>query len=101
VNPTKVVRERVKLLTDLPNIGKSLAADLQLLGIHAPAQLAKRDPFAMYEALCEKTGVRQDPCVLDVFISVTRFIDGEPPAAWWTFTELRKKMLRAQGDAPR
>jgi hypothetical protein len=101
VNPTKVIRERVVVLTDLPNIGKSLAADLRLLGIDSPAQLAKRDPFAMYETLSEKTGVRQDPCVLDVFISITRFIDGEPPAAWWTFTEFRKKMLRARGDAPR
>jgi len=33
MNPSKVVRENIKHLTDLPNIGKTGAADLKLLGI--------------------------------------------------------------------
>jgi hypothetical protein len=42
-----------------------------------------------------KTGVRHDPCVLDVFMSITRFMDGEDPKAWWDYTPERKRM---QGD---
>ncbi len=101
MNPTKVVREAVVLLTDLPNVGKSLAADLQLIGVQTPAQLRGRDPYVMYDALCEKTGERHDPCVIDVFISVTRFMNGEPPVAWWQFTDERKKALARSASAPR
>jgi hypothetical protein len=39
MNPSKVERNRMKLLTDLPNSGKAMAADLQLLGIREPSQL--------------------------------------------------------------
>ena len=94
MNPSKVVREEVVLLTHLPNIGPSLAGDLQLIGIQTPAELTGRDPYALFETLCEITQQRHDPCVLDVFISVTRFMNGEPPAVWWQFTEERKKTLR-------
>jgi hypothetical protein len=95
MNPEKVARNRVKQLTDLPNIGKAMAEDLRMLGIVEPAQLVGRDPFAMYASLCEKTASRQDPCVIDVFISITRFMNGEDPRPWWAFTEERKQILGA------
>lgn len=104
MNPSKVVREKVVLLTHLPNVGPSLAGDLQMIGIQTPAELKGRDPYALFEALCEVTQQRHDRCVLDVFISVTRFMNGEPPAVWWQFTEERKQTLQRlhhQGDAPR
>jgi Pathogenicity locus len=93
MHPDKVVRSRLRRLTDLPNIGKASAADLELLGIHTPAQLIGRDPMVMYETLCAKTGVRHDPCVIDVFMSITRFMGGEAPQLWWAFTEERKRLL--------
>ncbi len=93
MNPRKVIRENVVTLTDLPNIGKASAADLRLLGIEIPSQLRGRDPYEMYETLCQKTKLRHDPCVIDVFISVTRFMNGQPPREWWAFTEERKKTL--------
>ena len=93
MNPSKVDRNRLTKLTDLPNIGKAGAGDLKLLGIEEPAQLVGRDPFEMYDTLCMKTGVRHDPCVLDVFISVTRFMAGEEPRAWWDHTAERKRLL--------
>ena len=93
MNPSKVDRNRLTKLTDLPNIGKAGAGDLKLLGIEEPAQLVGRDPFEMYDTLCMKTGVRHDPCVLDVFISVTRFMAGEEPRAWWDYTAERKRLL--------
>jgi len=97
MNPNKVDRTHVVKLTDLPNIGKAGAEDLRLLGIHKPDQLAGRCPFEMYEMLCEKTASRHDPCVIDVFMSVTRFIAGEEPRAWWEYTEERKKKLMQKG----
>jgi hypothetical protein len=96
MHPDKVERSRLRRLTDLPNIGKASAADLELLGIHTPAQLVGRDPMKLYEQLCAKTGVRHDPCVIDVFMSITRFMDGEAPQLWWAFTEERKRLVSAQ-----
>jgi hypothetical protein len=86
----------LKQLTDLPNVGKAVAEDLRLLGFHSPEQLAGQSPFEMYERLCRKTGQRQDPCMLDTFISITRFMDGEPPRPWWEYTAARKIAV-AQG----
>lgn len=91
MNPAKVVRHRVKVLSDLPNVGPAVERDLHSLGIHAPNQLRGKDPLALYRALCKKSGQRQDPCVLDVFISLTRFANGEPPKAWWAYTSERKE----------
>jgi len=96
MNPSKVDRSRTKKLTDLPNIGKAVAADLKVLGINEPCDLVGRDPYEMYKNLCDITGHRHDPCVLDVFISITRFINGEDPRPWWAFTSERKNALAAK-----
>lgn len=93
MHPTKVDRAKLNKLTDLPNIGKASAADLVLLGYQQPQDLVGADPFQMYHELCLKTGVRHDPCVIDVFMSVTRFMAGEPPKLWWDFTEERKQKI--------
>lgn len=94
MNPTKVDRALVRCLTDLPNIGKESAKDLRLLGYTYPEDIAGECPFDMYKRLCEITGVRHDPCVIDVFMSVTEFLDGKPPRPWWEFTNSRKDRLR-------
>ena len=94
MNPSKVDRNRMVVLTDLPNVGRAYAEDLRLLGIHEPSQLEGKNPFEMYEMLCEKTASRHDPCVIDVFISVTRFMAGEEPRPWWSYTEERKQLLK-------
>ncbi len=96
MHPDKVDRKHISALTDLPNIGKACARDLQLIGIHHPGDLVGKSPFKMYELLCEKTASRHDPCVIDVFISITRFMDGEEPRPWWDYTEERKRLLREQ-----
>lgn len=78
-------------LEQLPNIGASLAADLRSIGIGSPHDLATRDPMALYRALCERSGKRQDPCVLDTFLAITDFMRGAPPAPWWAYTAERKQ----------
>lgn len=98
MNPAKVTRAQVCVLTDLPNIGPAMAADLQLLGISTPEQLQGRDPLSLYGELCMHTGLRQDPCVLDVFISITRFMEGSEALPWWRFTEERKALMRSRNE---
>ncbi len=77
-------------MSDLPNIGPALASDFLVLGITRPDQLPGRDPHALYLMLCELTGTRHDPCVLDTLISAVRFMEGAPPHPWWHYTAERK-----------
>ena len=86
----------VAALEDIPNVGPAVAADLRRLGITAPADLLGRDPYALYEDLCEKTGERHDPCLLDTFIAAVRFMAGEPKKPWWAYTAERKRELAAR-----
>jgi len=94
MKPTKVVRDRIRTLTDLPNVGPAVAADLHRLGIDSPEQLKGRDAFALYDQLCSITGRRQDPCVIDVFLSITRFMDGDEARPWWAYTAERKAAMQ-------
>ena len=77
-------------LEQLPNIGQALAADLRLIGVVHPRELAAHDALALYHALCRATGQRQDPCVLDTFMAITDFMRGAAPAPWWAYTKQRK-----------
>ncbi len=96
MHPAKVNRRHLQSFTDLPNVGKAFAGDLQLLGFTAPSQLAGQDPVALYDRLCDLTRSRQDPCVLDTLISITRFMDGGRPRPWWEYTDERKRMMAAR-----
>ena len=98
MNPSKVDRENINKLTDLPNIGRAGAADLELLGIVNPSLLVGQDPYEMYERLCLLTDSKHDPCVIDVFISITNFIKGDEPKAWWHYTAQRKSALAIKPD---
>ena len=100
MNPAKVDRSKMRKLTDLPNIGKAGASDLQLLGIASPEDLVGRDPYQMYEELCSATGQIHDPCVIDVFISITRFMAGEDARPWWSYTAERKHALPKKCSRP-
>ena len=80
-------------LEQLPNIGPSLAGDLRSIGIREPADLRGKDALALYRSLCEATGQRQDPCVLDTFMAATDFMAGAPAAPWWFYTPRRKALF--------
>ena len=70
--------------------------DLTLLGFTSPAQLKGQDPVQLYDRLCELTHCRQDPCVLDTLMSITRFMDGGRARPWWDYTEERKRLIAAR-----
>jgi hypothetical protein len=93
MHPAKVNRARVTELKDLPNVGPATVADLRLLNITKPVQLAGLDAYKMYDELCTVTGQRHDPCVIDVFLSITRFMDGDTAKPWWAYTQERKRRL--------
>jgi Pathogenicity locus len=77
-------------LEQIPNIGKAMAADLHLLGIHKPEELRGRDAFVLYQQLCASTGQRHDPCVLDTLMAAIDFMRGAPAKPWWHYTAARK-----------
>jgi hypothetical protein len=82
--------EACEQLEQLPNIGPALAEDLRLIGIQHPRELVGQDAFALYQRLCQATGLRQDPCVLDTFMAVVDFMGGAQKAPWWAYTAKRK-----------
>ena len=51
MNPDKVDRTKLERLTDLPNIGPAIAADLRLIGIERSNDLAGQSPLELYHML--------------------------------------------------
>ncbi len=88
-------RDQYRKLEQIPNVGPATAGDLRQIGIKTPSDLCGKDPYALYDTLCRKTGVRHDPCVIDVFIASVRFMEGAPAAPWWAYTAERKRTLES------
>jgi hypothetical protein len=80
----------VRRFQDIPNIGRAMEADLILPGIRSPKDLIGKDAFTLYQSMCRKSG-RQDPCVLDTYISAIAFMEGAAARPWWAYTEERKR----------
>ena len=70
-----------------------MAASLQLIGIDHPRKLIGKEAVELYKELCARSGKKQDPCVLDVFMAAIHFMEGGEPLPWWSFTDKRKKRL--------
>jgi len=79
-------------LRQMPNVGPAFERDLTLLGIVRPADLVGRDPLQLYRELERRSGVRQDPCVLDTFLALVDFAEGAPARPWFHYTARRKSM---------
>lgn len=92
---TQLPKEEQRRLRDLSGVGASIEADLRSLGISAVSELAASDGDELYARLCEKTGVRQDPCVLDTFrCAVAQARDPQLSAEqrnWWWWSRQRKR----------
>lgn len=89
MSKASVVQKALKL-TDIPNIGPSIATDLRGIGVHAPADVARMEPWHAYDALRGPMGRRHDPCVLDVLLAAHDFMNSGVPQPWWAFTARRK-----------
>jgi hypothetical protein len=86
-----MLRTEIKRFRDIPNVGPAIEKDFATLGLIEPAELIGKDPYQMYKDLCFITQRRHDRCVIDVFISAVRYMEGGPTKKWWEFTEERKK----------
>jgi hypothetical protein len=82
-------------LTDLRGVGKAIENDFHRLGVHSVAELAECDGKELYDRLCDMSGVRQDPCVLDTFrCAVAQAQDPRLPVEkrdWWWWSRQRKQ----------
>jgi hypothetical protein len=86
-------RSDINQFRDIPNVGLTIEKDFFALGLGKPTELIGKDPYQLFRDLCRITQKRHDPCVLDVFISAVRYMEGGPLKKWWEFTEERKKHL--------
>ncbi len=81
-------------MRDLAGIGKSIESNLRDLGVNTVSDLAQRNGDDLYRELCDKTGTRQDPCVLDTFrCAVEQARNPELPLEqrnWWWWSRERK-----------
>ena len=94
-----VSRVEITDLEKIPNVGPAIAANMRLIDVSSPQDLLGKDPYTMYDDLCHTTGVRHDPCVIDVFIAAVRFMAGEPAEPWWKYTPERKRTLAAKATS--
>ena len=81
-----------KDLQNIPGIGKSMAADLKMLGIRQISDLAGKSPEKLYGTLCAVTGTKQDRCVLYVFRCAVYYAQGgrdEEKLKWWNWKDER------------
>jgi hypothetical protein len=87
-------------LSDLRGIGRKMLEDFGRLGISSVRQLRARDASQMYARMCEISGTRQDPCVLDTYRCAVEQARNprlpEEQRNWWYWSRLRKAGLVAQ-----
>ncbi len=77
-------------LTAIPGIGKSIAADMEHIGIKKPSDLKGRDPQELYELSNRYAGKVQDRCLLYVFRCAVYCVNTPKPEKhlmkWWAWT---------------
>ena len=87
-------------LRRIPGVGKSIAEDLWGIGIRRVDELRGRDPEALYEAMCERQGVRIDRCMLYVMRCAVYFASEYPhdpdKLLWWNWKD--SALGTAQGE---
>ena len=81
-------------LKDLRGIGRKMLEDFELLGVGSVAQLKSEDAQKLYDRMCELTGTRQDPCVLDTYRCAIEQARNpnlpEEQRDWWYWSRVRK-----------
>jgi len=74
-------------LCNIPGVGKSIANDLQNIGIFSVTDLKGKDPEKLYELSNNFEGQVQDRCLLYVFREAVYFSENPNPdpekLKWW------------------
>ncbi|OEV29393.1 hypothetical protein AN219_16785 [Streptomyces nanshensis] len=79
-------------LTELVNVGRSVARYFERIGITRIAQLVDQEPVDLYEQMSAAFGERLDPCLLDTVMSAVDQAEGRPARPWWHYTPQRKRL---------
>lgn len=77
-------------LTVIPGVGKSIAQDLQDIGIKSVADLKGKNPEKLYQLANEHAGKTQDRCLLYVFRCAVYYAQGgrDPEKLkWWNWQD--------------
>lgn len=77
-------------LTIIPGVGKSIARDLENIGIKSINDLRGKDPEKLYQLSNKYVGKIQDRCLLYVFRCGVYFAEGgrDPEKIkWWNWKE--------------
>ena len=61
-------RTSIVKVTDIPNVRKATLSDFDMLGLKTHADLIAKNT-------CSISKMKQDPCVIDVFISAVRYME--------------------------
>jgi len=87
----KRVKKAADELQTIPGVGKSIAEDLRNLGILHVRDLRHKNPEALYDAFCEKTGKPVDRCLLYVFRCAVYFASHSQydpeKLKWWNWKD--------------
>jgi hypothetical protein len=82
-------------LMEIPGIGKSLAEDLNNIGITKVSDLKGKNPQKLYEKSNTFEGVTLDPCVLYTYRCAVYFAETKSPSQdllkWWNWKERKHR----------
>jgi hypothetical protein len=78
-------------LQSIPGVGKSIALDLQNIGIKKVKDLKGKDPEMLFELSNRYEGKIQDRCLLYVFREAVYFAENQNPdpekLKWWNWKD--------------
>jgi hypothetical protein len=84
-------------LTVIPGVGKSIAQDLRIIGIHAVNDLKGKNPEQLYQLSNQAAGTVQDRCLLYVFRCAVYYAEGghhDEKLKWWNWKDAPLKKSR-------
>ena len=90
-------KKDIRNLTVIPGIGKSIAHDLWVIGIHKVSDLSGQNPDSLYDLSNNFHGKVQDRCLLYAFRCAVYFtntpIDKQDPEKlkWWNWKDKSNK----------
>lgn len=83
--------QSLKVLQEIPGVGKSIAGDLWELGIRRVSDLKGKDPEKLYIKRCVQVGMQIDRCLLYVFRCAVYYASArrhEPELLkWWNWKD--------------
>lgn len=89
------ISSKSRNLGDLVSIGPAALADFKLLEIDSVKKLRNKNARVLYDRLCDRSGVRHDPCVEDVFRFAIEQANNpkieKQKANWFYWSKIRKQ----------